>query len=354
MLQVGKSVHLATLAKSPAPCKDCGHWVRGCLLALQVLVVVARNGTVCSLVFILSVGTYEHGCHHSKRAEGCADHVAHDIAVVVLACPDVAALGTDNACYGIVDERVEVCKAELLELLLVFFKHFLKDNAELSVVFLGDGVLCREPEVLLRVDSELKATVGKGADGLVRIVHALKDASALELVNYDFFLLSVGTFIYKFCNTLGRHAYFYALIYVAIGVTGYRNGLFPVFHDGMYGGNRDWCAEHGTIQARADCAVRRLPHLVEVVLRHAGFVGGYRCALNGHAKTLCSICRIYGNLVARLIALHEAQVEIFRLQVHEGQDEFVFNHLPKDARHFVAVHLHEGSCHFDFFHSIVV
>ena len=105
--EFGQVIHLATFAQSTAPCEDGSHRVGRCLLALQILVVVACNGAVSSLVLVLAVRRNEHRSHHCQRAECCGNHVGHNVAVVVLASPDEAALRADNACHGVVDEGVE-------------------------------------------------------------------------------------------------------------------------------------------------------------------------------------------------------------------------------------------------------
>ena len=69
------------------------------------------NGTVCGFVLKLAVGGDQHGGHHGKRTEGGGYHVGHDIAVVVLECPDHAALTPNDAGDRIVDQRVEVTDA---------------------------------------------------------------------------------------------------------------------------------------------------------------------------------------------------------------------------------------------------
>ena len=54
-----------------------------------------------------------------------------------------------------------------------------------------------------------------------------------------------------------------------------------------------------------------------------------------------ALARIHGDLIVGLVAFFEAQIVIFRFQIHKGQDQLVLDHLPEDARHLVAVHLDE-------------
>ena len=66
------------------------------------------DSAVSGLEFGSAVGGHQDGGHHSQGAESGGDHVAHDIAVVVLAGPDVAAFAADDAGNGVVNEGVEV------------------------------------------------------------------------------------------------------------------------------------------------------------------------------------------------------------------------------------------------------
>ena len=136
------------------------------------------------LVLVAAVGAHQHAGHHGKAAEGGGDHVAHHIAVVVLAGPDEAALAADDPGHRVVDEGVEVLDARSLELLLVLRLVDLgKDVLEGVVVLLADGVLGGEPQVLPAVQGELEAGVGEGGDGGHGVELALKDAGARKVAD---------------------------------------------------------------------------------------------------------------------------------------------------------------------------
>ena len=89
--QRGQAVQLAALFQGTAPGKDGGHGVGGGGLALEVLVVVAGHGAMGGLVLIVAVRADQNAGHHGQRAKGGGDHIAHHVAVVVLAGPDKAA-----------------------------------------------------------------------------------------------------------------------------------------------------------------------------------------------------------------------------------------------------------------------
>ena len=94
--------------------------------------------------------------------------------------------------------------------------------------------------------------------------------------------------------------------------------------------------------------------MVEVVLGHALGVGGDGGALHCHAILLGGLGGLHCDLVVGLVALFEAQVVVFGLEVDEGEDEFVLDHLPQDAGHFVAVHFHQRGGHLYLVHGIGV
>ena len=143
----------------------------------------------------------------------------------------------------------------------------------------------------------------------------------------------------------------HALVHVAVGVTGDGDGLLPVLHHGLDGVDADGGPEHGAVQDGADGAVGAFPHLCQLgVLLHALLVGGDGGALDGHAVLLGGVGGVHRHLVLRLVAVEQTQVVVLRLQVHIGQDQLVLDHLPQDAGHLVAVHLHQGGGHFDLLH----
>ena len=134
-------------------------------------------------------------------------------------------------------------------------------------------------------------------------------------------------------------------------MTGDGDGLFPVLHHGVDAVDEDGGPEHGAVQNGADGAVGAFPHLGQLgIFLHALLVGGDGGALHGHAQAAGGVGGVHGDLVLGLVAVQQAQVIILGLQVHEGQDQLILDHPPQNAGHFVAVHLHQGGNHLDFFH----
>ena len=176
----------------------------GSAFALEVLVVVTLNGSVSSLILIYSVGRYENGGHHCKASVSGSNHVGHNVAVVVLASPDVSAVGTDDSCYSVVDKGVEIFDACGFKLLLVVLLVDLsEDILETVVILLGNGVLGSEPYVLLGIESEVEAASCKALNGLVLVVKSLDNACAvLEIIDKGacFLAVLVGAYLEP-CST---------------------------------------------------------------------------------------------------------------------------------------------------------
>jgi hypothetical protein len=351
--ELGEIVHLTALAEGAAPGEDRRNRVRGGLFTLQVLVVVTGHGAVGRLVLVLAVRGNQDGGHHGQGTEGGGHHVGHHVTVIVLAGPDEAALGTHHARHGVVDQGVEVLDAGGLELLLVLLEHLVEDGLEAAVVFLGDGVLGGEPDGLLQGQGILEAGMGEAADGLVQVVLAEQDAGALELMDHHFLVLAVDAVEDKLRGTGLIDLDLHIAVDVAIGVTGDGDGLLPELHGRVDARDGDRRTEHGAVHHGADGAVRALPHLVEVVLGHALGVRGDGRALDGDAEALRRIGGIHSHLIVGLVAVGQAQVIVFGLQVHEREDEFVLDHLPQDPGHFVAVHFDERGEHFNLFHGVI-
>ena len=219
------------------------------------------------------------------------------------------------------------------------------------VILFGDGVLCREPEILLGGKREVKAGACKALDGIVLVVGAHQNAGALEIKDrlMEYFL-ALCILKEEFGSSGARNAVFRALVNVAICMTRNGDGFNPAAYGGLQAGQRDGRTEYGAIQNRTDGAVGALIHLFEVVLGHALRIRGNRCALHTHAVFLHSLSRLHGDLVVGLIAGGEAQIVVFSLKVDIRGQKMIFNHLPDDAGHFVSVHLHEGGTHLNLAH----
>ena len=266
---------------------------------------MAGDSAVSGLEFHGAVRSHQHGGHHGETPESGGDHVTHDVAVIVLAGPDVAALAADDPGHGVVDEGVEVGQTQLFKLRLVPGLVLLfKDLLEVPVVDLSDGVLGGEPQVLLGVDGVLETGPGEGTDGGILVVGALPHGGTVHLLDYHGLLFTRDTPEGHGALTRLVSVEIHALVHVAVGVTGDSDGLFPVLHHGLDGVDQDGGAEHSTVQNGADGAVGALPHLRQLgILLHALLVGGDGGALNRHSVFPGGVGGIHRHLVLGLIAV---------------------------------------------------
>ena len=226
-----------------------------------MLVVVTLHRAVSRLVLVDARRAHEHRGHHGERAEGARHHVAHHVAVVVLAGPDEAALGADHPRHRVVDERIKVLDAQGVEGgLILGVEDGLEDVLEGVVVLLGDGVLGGEPQVLFGVNGVLEAGTGEGGDGAVLVVLPLEHAGALKVVDgLAEFLLPVRAGEHQLGPAGAGHPVLGAPINVAVGVACDGDGMLPGLDHRGDAPDHDRGAEHGAVQDGADGAVGRLP-----------------------------------------------------------------------------------------------
>ena len=117
--------------------------------------------TVSGLVHEAALGRDQNRAHHRQTTERRCEHVRHDIPVVVLACPQHAALGFHDARHCIVDEGVEKIDSPCIKLFgpvggVFLFEYLL----EAGVVGFGNSVFGGEPDILFLVQAEGKASFG--------------------------------------------------------------------------------------------------------------------------------------------------------------------------------------------------
>ncbi len=223
------------------------------------------------------------------------------------------------------------------------------------IVGLVNGVLGREPKVLACVERVVEARSRKAADRAVEIVNALNDTvRALEVVNKraGLFAVLVGDDYLGFAAL--RRFQLGVLVDIAVSVTrdGYR--LCPCRDIRRDTVHENGLAEHRAVQNGSDSAVRRLPHLFQLVLLHALSVGGDGRALYRNAVLLCGVRAVDRDLIVRLIAVNQTEVIVLAFQVDIRIDQDILDHLPYNARHFVAVHLYKRRCHLYFCHNYIL
>ena len=315
---------------------------------------MSLHGSVGRLIFVYARGGDQNGGHHGKGAEGGRNHIAHHVPVIVLAGPDEAALRFHDAGDDVIDQAVEIGQAQRVELLLIFlFIGLLENILEGMVIFLGNGILASEPEILLRAHRILEAGAGKAADGCLRVVHTLQDAGTLKIKNGLPLFVSVLICENQLCLSGAGNLHFHILIDIAIGVTGNGDRFFPVADAGLDSLHHNGSAEYSAVQNRADGSVGALPHFLQIVFRHTGGIGRDGSALDGDTVFLRSFRGFHGHLVIRFITVRKSQVIVFRVQLDKRGKQLLLDHLPQNSGHLVSVHFHQRRCHFDFFHSFL-
>ena len=139
-------------------------------------------------------------------------------------------------------------------------------------------------------------------------------------------------------------------VHIAVSVAGDCDRLLPGTHNRRNPFDHDRRAENRAVQNGADCAVGAFPHLGKVVFLHALGVGGDGGALDRHAVFFVCVGGVHRHLIFGFLTVHKAQVIIFGFQIDKRQNHFILNLFPQDAGHLIAVHLHQGGRHLDFFH----
>ena len=219
---------------------------------------MAGDGTVCRFVLVISVGGDEHAAHHREGAERGREHIAHDVAVVVLARPHHAAAAAHNARHAVVDKGVFVIYARFFEgVLIFFFVDVCEYRLETPVVYLAYGVLGSQPQIAFDGQRVIETGMRERGYRAVGVVHALEHACAVEIVYGIGGDRAVGSRYFEFRFRGSGYAHVGGFVHVAVCVTGDGYGLRPAgnvrrdaFHE--YGS-----AEHRAVEYRSYRAVGR-------------------------------------------------------------------------------------------------
>src|SRR5699024_3336401 len=97
------------------PGEDRSYGIGGGLFALQMAVIMSLHSAVSGLILVISVGRDKYGSHHGKRTESRGYHIAHHIAVIILAGPDETAFRFHHAGNDVVNKAVEISKSCFIE-----------------------------------------------------------------------------------------------------------------------------------------------------------------------------------------------------------------------------------------------
>ena len=139
-------------------------------------------------------------------------------------------------------------------------------------------------------------------------------------------------------------------VLVGIGMAADDDRLGPAGDEARHVLADDRFAEDDAAEDVADGAVRRAVHLVKVEFLHPRLVRRDGGAFDADADLLDRFGRFHRDPVAGLVALRNAEVVVEQFDVEIGMDQLVFDQLPDDAGHLVAVDFDDGILHFDLRH----
>ncbi len=100
----------------------------------------------------------------------------------------------------------------------------------------------------------------------------------------------------------------------------------------------------------ADGAVGRFIHLLEAEFLNPGFIRGDGSAFDADAVLLDGFRRVDGDLVVGFVAFLDAEIVIFEFDVEIGQDQFLFDEIPDNAGHLIAIELDDRIGNLDLVH----
>ena len=169
-------------------------------------------------------------------------------------------------------------------------------------------------------------------------------------MNKSFFYDIAAFFNGKISLASGRSLCFNSLVHVAVCVTCNDDRLFPCRNERSDAVHNYRRAEHRSVKDGAYGTVRRLPHFLEIIFLDTRGIGSDRRAFDRNAVFLGRVCGIDSDLIIRVVSVFKPEIVILRLEINKRKDKSVFYLLPENTGHFVAVHLHQGSCHSDFIH----
>ena len=130
------------------------------------------------------------------------------------------------------------------------------------------------------------------------------------------------------------------------------NGSFPCAHVRIDAGYDDRSTENGPVQCGTYGAVGALIHFFQIIFFNSGIVGSNRRTFYAHMPFFDGFRSLKSDLIIGFIPADEPEVIVLGLQIHKGKDQFVLDHLPEDAGHFISVHLHDGVGHGYFLHKL--
>ena len=140
--------------------------------------------TMGRLILIVAFRRYQYGSHHGKGTESRAYHIAHNVSVIIFACPDKTTFRFHDTRHSIVNQGIEILYACCLEFFIVFLIVDILENIfKGMVILLGNSVFCGKPQILFRIQCKIKAASCKALNGLVQVMLSLYNTSSGKLMD---------------------------------------------------------------------------------------------------------------------------------------------------------------------------
>ena len=227
-------------------------------------------------------------------------------------------------------------------------KDLFKQVLETPVIGFHDGVLGRQIDRPAKVKAIIHAGSGKAADRLIEVVHGHCHATIGEI---EYLMRDRRAAI----GRLKRHRQLAGTrddkirgpVLVTKGMAANDDRPCPAGDQPGYVLADDRLPENRAAEDVADRAIWRFVHALEAKFLNPFFVWGDCRAFHADAIFLDRIGAVDGDLVISLVTLFDAQIVIFQINIQIGVDQLVFNFLPDDARHFIAINLDNGGFDLD-------
>jgi hypothetical protein len=156
-------------------------------------------------------------------------------------------LTLDHLGDHVVNETVLVPDLLGLKVLgVVLLVDLLEDVLEATVVLLQDGVLGAHVQGKTLHESHLERGVGEATDGIISVVLALSDTTALEVEDLDTLGLTTLGGVDQLELTGTRNDTVLGTVLVTEGVAADNDGLVPARNQAGNGGDDDGLTENGT------------------------------------------------------------------------------------------------------------
>ena len=183
-------------------------------------------------------------------------------------------------------------------------------------------------------------------------MHPLNDTRSIELMDQLPGFMSFCIRKDHLCLSRSRDSHLHITIDIPVCMTGDRDRFLPCTDIRFDPLHRDRLAEHRPVHNRADRSIWTLIHLFQMILLHTGCIRRNRRALDRHSVFQCRLRRIDRHLIIGLIPVLKAQIIVLCLQVDIRKQELILDHLPKNPRHLIAVHLDKRRLHLNPAHAV--